>query len=114
MMNPPSQLLELLGNASLRASLVVVLLFALRPWLRRAFGSGWVSLLWLVVLARLLVPWSAESAWSPFQHWPGSEATQVYQELPTVYEVVLHRMRYRCSEKSKTMVLGAQASPPAV
>ncbi|HSI11219.1 MAG TPA: M56 family metallopeptidase [Chthoniobacter sp.] len=72
-MNPPSQLLELLSNASLRGSLMVVLLLLLRPWLRRTFGSGWVSLLWLVVLVRLLVPWSAESSWSPFRHWSRSE-----------------------------------------
>lgn len=73
MMNPPSQLLELLGNASWRAALVVVLLLALRPWLRRTFGSGWVSLLWIVVLGRLLVPWSAESSWSPLQRWSRDE-----------------------------------------
>jgi beta-lactamase regulating signal transducer with metallopeptidase domain len=75
MMNPPSHLLELLGGASLRASLVVVLLLALRPWLRRLFGSGWVSLLWLVVLVRLLVPWSAESSWSPFRPEAKGEVT---------------------------------------
>ncbi len=65
MMNP-NPLLELLGGASLRAAALILLLLALRPWLRRAFGSPLVSLLWLVVLVRLLVPWSAESAWHPF------------------------------------------------
>ncbi|MEP6670226.1 MAG: M56 family metallopeptidase [Chthoniobacter sp.] len=69
-MSPPDNLLVLIGDASLRASVLILLLLAFRPWLRRVFGGAWVSLLWLVVLARLLMPRSVESASHPFAIWP--------------------------------------------
>jgi beta-lactamase regulating signal transducer with metallopeptidase domain/Flp pilus assembly secretin CpaC len=65
-MNLPSLLNQLpwLADASLRISAVLVLFLVLRPLLRRAIGSQWLSILWLVVLTRLLAPWPIESQWS--------------------------------------------------
>ncbi len=39
-MNPPNQILLLVGDASARASLIILLLLVLRPWLRRILGSA--------------------------------------------------------------------------
>lgn len=93
MINPPSQFLELLGSASLRAAALILLLLALRPWLRRAFGSPLVSLLWLAVLMRLLVPWSVESAWHPLAlssrvAAPISQASQAWKVRVSIEEGV--------------------------
>ena len=40
--------------------LLLLLLFAQKRFKRR-FGAGWVRLIWIVVLVRLLVPYSVSS-----------------------------------------------------
>lgn len=67
----------LVADASLRASVVILLLLALRPRLRRFFGSAWVSLLWIAVLARLLFLWPVESRWSAFNLLPKAQPQAV-------------------------------------
>lgn len=59
-LHPP---LSWLADTSLRASVVLVLLIAARPWLRRLIGSRAVAALWLVIAVRLLLPWPIESRW---------------------------------------------------
>lgn len=46
-----------LAGASLRLSLVLGVFLLARPLLRRFAGSTWLSVLWLVLLVRLLMPW---------------------------------------------------------
>lgn len=104
MMNPPIHFLELLGGASLRAAALILLLLALRPWLRRAFGSPLVSLLWLVVLVRLLVPWSAESAWHPL-------AFSTHAEMPRLEAGGPWKVRVSVQEGLRGAV---KSSPEAV
>ncbi len=66
-MTPPNVPFLSVADTSLRLSLVILLLGGVRPWLRRWIGSRTLATLWLLVVARLLVPWPVASSWG----WPG-------------------------------------------
>jgi len=89
-MNTLHAVLLPLAETSLRVSLLLIPLL-LRPWLRRAIGSPWLCLLWLVILVRLLVLLSIESPWSLAACWPkkvaapaAGQAVQARVMLPGV------------------------------
>ena len=70
-MTPIDLLFCKFAETSIRASLLIVPLLLLRPWLRRMIGSQWLCILWLLLLGRLLVPVTMESRWGLSNRWPG-------------------------------------------
>lgn len=54
------------ADTSLRLSVAIIVLRVVQPWLRRWVGSRALAALWLLVAARLLVPWPVASSWG----WP--------------------------------------------
>ncbi|RYD78666.1 MAG: hypothetical protein EOP84_13965 [Verrucomicrobiaceae bacterium] len=60
----PDPMIYQFAETSLRASVVIVALLLLRPWLRRLIGSQWLCVLWLLILGRLLFPFSVQTSWS--------------------------------------------------
>lgn len=73
-----------LVDTSLRVSFVFTLLIAMRPLLRRLIGSRAVAALWLLIAARLLLPWPLESRWAfssrpshPFETVTGAPTVRV-------------------------------------
>ena len=73
-MNPPSFPLVCVVDASWQMSLLIGLLLCARPWLRRFAGSRAVACLWLLVAARLMMPWPLAARWSLPAPWPASAA----------------------------------------
>jgi bla regulator protein blaR1 len=59
-----------LWHASVRASVTVVLVLVAQTLLRRQLSPRWRHALWLLVLVRLVLPWSVESELSVF-NWLG-------------------------------------------
>jgi len=57
-----------LAFTSFLVSMIIVIFLPLRPLLRRVFGSRGVSLLWVMILVRLLLPFPLESHWSLVGH----------------------------------------------
>ncbi len=60
-----------LSRATWQASIVVVLVLGLQWLLRDRLSPRWRHALWLLVMLRLLMPWSIESRVSIFNAWPG-------------------------------------------
>lgn len=52
-----------------KASVVICLILAVRVLLRDRLPSRWWYVLWVVVLIRLLCPWTPQSRWSVFNLW---------------------------------------------
>src|SRR5512137_1259538 len=60
-----------LSRATWQASVVVVLVLGLQWLLRDRLSPRWRHALWLLVMLRLLMPWSIESGVSIFNALPG-------------------------------------------
>ncbi len=94
------------AETSFRISLAIGLFLLLRPWLQRLIGSQWLGLLWILLLARLLLPFPVHSPWhlipSPFSTM-GTSADRITQTTVQV------------AGKDATVSEGhpAKATPPA-
>ena len=55
------------AEISLGTGVVLLFLFFLRPLLERACPARWRCWVWLILAARLVVPWSLSGPWSPFR-----------------------------------------------
>lgn len=55
------------AEVSLGTGAVILLLLLLRPLLERACPARWRCWVWLILAARLVLPWSLSGPWSPFQ-----------------------------------------------
>lgn len=73
-----------LVDASLRVSLMLVLLIAARPWLRCLIGSRAVAALWLLIAVRLLLPWPVESRWALGLQRPITPTREVVTQAPAM------------------------------
>lgn len=55
-----NDLFKLFLSMSIAGSVIAMLLFALRPWTEKRFSKAWQYYMWLIVLLRLLIPYSPE------------------------------------------------------
>ena len=53
-----SYLVKLLLSLSLSGSLLLLLLLALKPWYQKRLSQTWQYYIWLIVVARFLIPWN--------------------------------------------------------
>ncbi|MCU1246155.1 MAG: hypothetical protein JWN02_2065 [Acidobacteria bacterium] len=70
----PHQLLAWLFDATIKGSVVILLVAALQLAIGRRLQARWRHALWLLVLVRLLVPAAPESRWSLFNLFPMTAA----------------------------------------
>lgn len=85
---------EVLLDASLRGSVLIVVVFALQRLLGRFLSPGWCYFLWCLVLLRLLLPFNVSAPWSEDRVWDrildegrqvvGSQVTEVQEPTATV------------------------------
>ncbi|MHA3772514.1 M56 family metallopeptidase [Verrucomicrobiota bacterium sgz303538] len=73
-----------LAEITLGLSVLIVCFLVLRPLLRRALGSRWLHGLWLLVLARLVMPWPVETPWSLIDYSRHSKAAPGQEVTVTV------------------------------
>ncbi|MCI0537002.1 MAG: M56 family metallopeptidase, partial [Verrucomicrobiales bacterium] len=80
-MNPETlaRFLEILARWSGQAAVLVLVILVAQRLFRRWLSPGWRSALWLVVVARLLVPVSVPSRLSVFNFLPGAERKRLPQ-----------------------------------
>ena len=69
-MNIPPISLQGFAITSLLVAILIAVFLPLRPLLRRMIGSGWVCILWIAILARLLVPMPLEFRWGLLHRAP--------------------------------------------
>ncbi|MBN1343731.1 MAG: hypothetical protein JXQ73_13670 [Phycisphaerae bacterium] len=67
-------------RSSVQASVLILLVMLLRLMLRRRMRPGWAYVVWLLVLARMLLPWTPESALSLY-NWAPSSQEEVLQGI---------------------------------
>jgi beta-lactamase regulating signal transducer with metallopeptidase domain len=70
-------------QSSLEACVLIGLILAFQAVLRNRLSAGWRHAFWLLLLARLLVPWSPSSALSVYNLIP-SEWNRTFRKLPPV------------------------------
>ena len=109
----PDPIIYQVAETSLRASVVIATLLLLRPWLRRLIGSQWLCVLWLLILCRLLFPFSIQTSWSavslPWLEDPVS-THQIVRAESHVLEKGTHSVQVRLTEReteSKTPPAGS-------
>jgi bla regulator protein blaR1 len=76
-------------ETSIMASIVVGLILCVKLLLRDKLSPRWQYILWMVVLARLLLPWSLESSfsiYSIFSYDNAAPSTKEYVATTTLYE----------------------------
>ena len=81
-----------LWRASWQASWLILLVLLAQVTLRRWLSPAWRSALWLLVVARLLLPFTPPSAWSLFNltsHFDALRATALHP--PAAIEANAHR-----------------------
>lgn len=116
-MIPLDSLFFQLAETSFRASFVIAALLLLRPWLRRIIGSQWFCVLWLLVLARLLIPFSIETPWSLWslqvsRHAPEQTIQQPVGAISDVSEATLPGWRTRLSAGASTVASAVRSGKP--
>ncbi|MBK9138221.1 MAG: redoxin domain-containing protein [Verrucomicrobia bacterium] len=78
-------LLEILGRSSLQAGVLVLLVLAMQWLLRHHLAPRWRAALWWVVIARLLLPFTPDSAVSVFNllpRWGGQSPPATISQPP--------------------------------
>lgn len=55
-----SDIFKLILSMSLSGSVLVLILLALRPFIKDRFSKAWQYYVWIIVLMRLLIPYSPE------------------------------------------------------
>jgi beta-lactamase regulating signal transducer with metallopeptidase domain len=88
-----------LGEAALSGSVVIILLLVLRPLIRRWFGARAVHALWLVVLVRLVIPWTPHT---PMAVLPAPMENGVAMEPVTLRSFVIGGNKERISPPATT------------
>lgn len=68
-----------LWRTSCQATVAIVLVLALQLLLRKVLSPAWRHALWLLVVARLLLPWTPESAFSVFNVFDPSPAGPAHE-----------------------------------
>lgn len=72
-------------ETSIMASILVGLILLVKTVLRHMLTPRWHYLLWLVLIVRLLLPWSPDSSYSIYSILPNGDKTTVsYQSQPVV------------------------------
>ncbi len=87
-MNLMNTALESVIGASLRGSLLIVFVLALRPMLRGRLPMQCIHLLWVLVAAKLLIPGAPQARWSVFNLWRHAQPPALI-EAPAAWRVVL-------------------------
>lgn len=85
---------------SLMASVLALVILLLRALLRKGLRPGWVYVLWLPLLLRLVIPWSPESSFSLYGWLPQSwslmqqqtDQTAADQNAPNLSDDALRRL----------------------
>lgn len=74
-----------LGKVSLQVALLVCIILLVQVLLRRYLPGRWRYALWLLVIARLTIPWAPESRWSVF-----NLVTQSRDQAASPYQPRIH------------------------
>lgn len=69
---------------SLMASILIVVVLTLQLSFRNRFSPYWHYALWLLFLVRLIVPWSPETSFSPYNWLPIHSWTALDTQVPAV------------------------------